>query len=66
MTILQKKKMFVVFFVFICNVTFVQHIKAIILLENGGQRRSQEGKKNQGFAKKKILLCGLVRRSLGY
>jgi hypothetical protein len=26
----------------ICNLGFVQHIKAIILLKNGGQRNSQE------------------------
>jgi hypothetical protein len=32
---------------------FVQHIKAIILLESGGQRNFQEGneKKNQGLTK---------------
>jgi hypothetical protein len=33
---------------------FVQHIKAIIMLENGGELNSQEEneKKNQGLAKK--------------
>jgi hypothetical protein len=40
---------------------FVQHIKAIILLENGGQRNSQEEneKKNQGFAKKSSCFVDL-------
>jgi hypothetical protein len=38
----------------ICNVGFVQHIKATILLENGGQRNSQEENEinNQRLTKK--------------
>jgi hypothetical protein len=43
---------------------FVQHIEEIILLENGGQRNSQEEneKKIQNF-KKKNPHYGLVHRS---
>jgi hypothetical protein len=46
---------------------FFQHIQAIILPENLSQNKAEEEneKKNQGFAKK-IQLCRLVRRSLGF
>jgi hypothetical protein len=51
----------------ICNMRFVQHIKAIILPENLSQNKAEEENenKNQGFAKK-FLLCRLVRRILGF
>jgi hypothetical protein len=44
---------------------FVQHIKEIFFVENGGQRNSQEenGKKIKDL-QKNFLLCSLVRRSL--
>jgi hypothetical protein len=46
---------------------FVQHMKAIILPENLGQNKAEEENenKNQGLAKN-FLLCGLVRRILGF
>jgi hypothetical protein len=45
---------------------FVQHIKTIILLKNGGQLIRRKKMKKKSRICKKILLCGLVRRSLGY
>jgi hypothetical protein len=44
---------------------FVQHIKEIIFVENGGQRNSQkENQKKIKISQKNFLLCGLVRWSL--
>jgi hypothetical protein len=44
---------------------FVQHIKEIFFVENGGQRNSQEeNRKKLGFHKKFPALYGLVRRCL--
>jgi hypothetical protein len=44
---------------------FVQLNKEIILLENGGQRNSQEENENKTKdLQKNVLLCSLVRRSL--
>jgi hypothetical protein len=46
---------------------FIQHIKAIILLKNGGQRNSQEENDNKiKDLQKYCLLRRLVRQSLGY
>jgi hypothetical protein len=47
---------------------FVQHIKEIFFVENGGQRNSQEEneKKIQKKLQKNFLHCGLLHRSLDF